>query len=256
MLAFFSFSLCASSVYITNDLLDLKSDRQHPRKQNRPFALGLVPIWLGVLLIPLLLLSSLVLAIHVDGNFLSWLLFYFVLACAYSWTLKRLILVDCLTLAVLHTLRLVAGAAAAHLQLSFWLLTFSIFLFLSLAFVKRYTELQIPLQHEKEKIHGRGYYASDAPLILIQGIASGYAAVLVLALYLNSATVLQLYRFPEAIWGAVPVMLFWVSWVWMQAHRGNMHDDPLIFAVKNKASLMAGFVFVIILLIGAVGLPW
>ena len=256
MLAFFSFSLCASSVYITNDLLDLKSDRQHPRKQNRPFALGLVPIWLGVLLIPLLLLSSLVLAIHVDGNFLSWLLFYFVLACAYSWTLKRLILVDCLTLAVLHTLRLVAGAAAAHLQLSFWLLTFSIFLFLSLAFVKRYTELQIPLQHEKEKIHGRGYYASDAPLILIQGIASGYAAVLVLALYLNSATVLQLYRFPEAIWGAVPVMLFWVSWVWMQAHRGNMHDDPLIFAVKNKASLMAGFVFVIILLLGAVGLPW
>lgn len=256
ILAFFSFSLCASSVYIVNDLLDLESDRQHPRKCKRPFASGLVPAWMGVVLAPLLLLISLALAQHVGGTFLPWLLFYFVLTCAYSWGLKRLILVDCLTLAMLYTLRIVAGAAAASMALSFWLLAFSVFLFLSLAFVKRYAELQVQLLNEKQKVHGRGYYTSDAPLVQMLGITSGYAAVLVLALYLNSAAVVELYRTPEFVWGAVPIMLFWVSWMWMQAHRGNMHDDPLVFAVKDKASLLAGVAFAAVLAIGAVGWPW
>jgi 4-hydroxybenzoate polyprenyltransferase/phosphoserine phosphatase len=256
ILAFFSFSLCASSVYIANDLLDLESDRQHPRKRNRPFAAGHVPAWIGVLLAPLLLLSSLALARHVGGTFLPWLVFYFVLTCAYSWGLKRLMLVDCLTLAVLYTLRIVAGAAAASMALSFWLLAFSVFLFLSLAFVKRYAELEVQLLNGKQKVHGRGYYTSDAPLVQTLGITSGYAAVLVLALYLNSDAVVQLYRLPEFVWGAVPVMLFWVSWMWMQAHRGNMHDDPLVFAVKDKASLLAGVAFAVVLAIGTVGWPW
>jgi 4-hydroxybenzoate polyprenyltransferase/phosphoserine phosphatase len=256
ILAFFSFSLCASSVYIVNDLLDLESDRQHPRKCNRPFASGLVPAWMGIVLAPLLLLSSLALAQHAGGTFLPWLLFYFVLTCAYSWGLKRLVLVDCLTLAMLYTLRIVAGAAAASMALSFWLLAFSVFLFLSLAFVKRYAELQEQLSNGKQKAHGRGYYTSDAPLAQMLGITSGYAAVLVLALYLNSDAVVQLYRTPEFVWGAVPVMLFWVSWMWMKAHRGEMHDDPLIFAVKDKASLLAGVAFAAVLAIGKVGWPW
>lgn len=255
-LAFFSFSLCASSVYIVNDLLDLESDRQHPRKCNRPFASGLVPAWMGVVLAPLLLLCSLVLAQYVGGTFLPWLIFYFVLTCAYSWGLKRLILVDCLTLAMLYTLRIVAGAAAAGMVLSFWLLAFSVFLFLSLAFVKRYAELQVQILNAKEKVHGRGYYTSDAPLVQMLGITSGYTAVLVLALYLNSDAVVLLYRTPELVWGAVPVMLFWVSWIWMRAHRGEMHDDPLIFAVKDKASLLAGAAFAAVLAIGTVGWPW
>jgi 4-hydroxybenzoate polyprenyltransferase len=256
ILAFFSFSLCASSVYIANDLLDLESDRQHPRKCKRPFASGLVPAWMGVVLAPLLLLASLALAQHAGGNFLPWLLFYFVVTCAYSWGLKRIILVDCLILAMLYTLRIVAGAAAAGMGLSFWLLAFSVFLFLSLAFVKRYAELEVQLLNGKQKTHGRGYYTSDAPLVQTLGIASGYAAVLVLALYLNSDAVVKLYRTPEFVWGAVPVMLFWVSWMWMQAHRGEMHDDPLVFAVKDKASLLAGVAFAAVLAIGTVGCPW
>jgi 4-hydroxybenzoate polyprenyltransferase/phosphoserine phosphatase len=256
ILAFFSFSLCASSVYIANDLLDLESDRLHPRKCKRPFASGLVPAWIGVVLAPLLLLVSLVLAREVGGTFLAWLVFYFVLTCVYSLGLKRLILLDCLTLAMLYTLRIVAGAAAANMGLSFWLLAFSVFLFLSLAFVKRYAELEVQLLNGKQKAHGRGYYTSDAPLVQTMGITSGYAAVLVLALYLNSDAVSKLYRTPEFVWGTVPIMLFWVSWMWMQAHRGKMHDDPLVFAVKDKASLLSGMAFAGVLAIGTLGLLW
>lgn len=256
LLAFAAFSLCASSVYIANDLLDLESDRQHPRKCRRPFASGSVPVWMGVSLGPVLLMASLALAWQVGGSFLPWLTAYFLLTCAYSWGLKRLIMVDCLTLAVLYTLRIIAGAAAAGNVLSFWLLAFSVFLFLSLAFVKRYAELQVQMGSGKEKVHGRGYFTSDAPLVQMLGITSGYASAVVLALYLNSDAVLMLYRMPEAVWGAVPVMLFWVSWIWMKAHRGEMHDDPLVFAVKDRASLLAGASFAGVLAIGTVGWPW
>jgi 4-hydroxybenzoate polyprenyltransferase/phosphoserine phosphatase len=256
LVAFLAFSLCASSVYVANDLLDLESDRQHPRKRLRPFASGQVPIWIGVLLAPALLVASMLLASFVGGSFLSWLSFYFLLTCAYSWGLKRLMLVDCLTLAVLYTLRIVAGAAAANMSLSFWLIAFAVFLFLSLSFVKRYAELEVQLANGKEKVHGRGYFTSDAPMIQAFGTSAGYASVLVLALYLNSDAVVKLYKTPELIWAAVPVMLFWMSWMWMQAHRGLMHDDPLVFAVKDKASLFAGALFAVIMVLGAVGLPW
>jgi 4-hydroxybenzoate polyprenyltransferase/phosphoserine phosphatase len=256
LLAFIAFSLCASSVYIANDLLDLESDRQHPRKRNRPFASGQVQAWQGVLCAPLLLLASAGVAWHVGGSFFGWLAGYFLLTCVYSWLLKRLMLVDCVTLALLYTLRIIAGAAALSMPLSFWLLAFSVFLFLSLAFVKRYAELQVQILHGKKKAHGRGYYTTDAPLIQMLGICSGYAALVVLALYLNSDAVLVLYRSPEVVWGAVPVMLFWVSWMWMQAHRGHMHDDPLVFAVKDKASLSAGACFAVVLALGAAGWPW
>ena len=254
--AFAAFSLCASSVYIANDLLDLESDRLHPRKRNRPFASGTMPAWWGVILAPVLLMASAWLGSYAAGHFLPWLAFYFVLTCLYSWGLKRLMLVDCLTLAVLYTLRIIAGAAAAGLELSFWLLAFSVFLFLSLAFVKRYAELEVQSMSGNHKAHGRGYYTSDAPLVQTLGITSGYAAVLVLALYLNSEAVVKLYRIPEFMWSAVPVMLFWVSWMWMQAHRGNMHDDPLVFAVKDRSSLVAGAAFALVLVVGTIGWPW
>ncbi|WP_028101440.1 UbiA family prenyltransferase [Pseudoduganella violaceinigra] len=256
LLAFIAFSLCASSVYIANDLLDLESDRQHPRKRNRPFASGQVAAWLGVLCAPLLLLASAAVAWQVGDAFCAWLAAYFALTCAYSWGLKRLLLVDCLALAVLYTLRIVAGAAALDMPLSPWLLAFSAFLFLSLAFVKRYAELQVQALHGKQKAHGRGYYTTDAPLIQMLGVGAGYAALVVLALYLNSAAVQMLYRTPEFVWGAVVVMLFWVSWMWMQAHRGLMHDDPLVFAVKDKASLLAGACFAAVLALGTAGWPW
>ncbi len=256
LLAFVSFSLCASSVYIANDLMDLESDRRHPRKRNRPFASGIAPAWTGVALAPVLLLLSLLLAVQVGTSFVTWLAVYFVLTCAYSWGLKRLVLVDCLTLAVLYILRIIAGAAAAGLLLSYWLLAFSGFLFLSLAFVKRYAELQVQMSQGNEKAHGRGYLTSDASLVQMLGLSSAYSAVVVLALYLDSNTVVQLYQSPEVIWGAVPVILFWISWMWLRAHRGEMHDDPLIFAMKDKASLLAGAIFAAVMITGAVGLPW
>ncbi|QGZ38218.1 4-hydroxybenzoate polyprenyltransferase [Pseudoduganella flava] len=238
LLAFVAFSLCASAVYMTNDLLDLESDRRHPSKRHRPFASAAVPIKLGVTLAPVCAVASLGLGLLVGRTFTVWLVFYFLLTCAYSLRLKRLALIDCLTLAALYTLRIIAGAAAVAITLSFWLLAFSVFIFLSLAFVKRYAELQLLAGAGNDHAHGRGYLVADAPVVQALGIAAGYAAVLVLALYLHGETVVTLYAQPELIWFAVPLMLFWVSWVWMKAHRGEMHDDPIVFALKDRASLV------------------
>jgi len=210
----------------------------------------------GVGLAPLLLISGFVLASFVGGSFLPWLLFYFLLTCAYTWLFKRIVLLDCMTLAMLYTLRVVSGAAAANMSLSFWLLAFSVFLFLSLAFIKRYAELEIQLLSGKQKIKGRGYYTTDAVIVQTLGITAGYAAVLVLALYLNSDAVVVLYSLPEAIWAAIPIMLFWISWMWLRAHRGEMHDDPIVFALKDKTSLFSGVLFSLVMYIGMVGLPW
>jgi len=255
-LAFVSFSLCASSVYIANDLIDLDSDRVHPRKRLRPFAAGRLSILHGVGMAPVLLLLSALVGTQVSAAFLGWLAVYFLVTCAYSMGLKRLIVVDCLTLALLYTLRIVAGAAAVGLEMSFWLLAFSVFLFLSLAFVKRYAELEVQILKGKKKAHGRGYYTTDAPLVQGMGLSAGYAAAMVLALYLNSEAVTRLYRTPEVIWGAVPVLLFWVNWMWVQAHRGEMQDAPLWFAVKDRAAIVAGAVFGLGLLFGTMGWPW
>lgn len=256
LIGLLAFSLCASSVYIVNDLMDLESDRMHARKRSRPFASGEVPSWMGVTLAPILLTASGLLAFQVGTAFIGWLATYFMLTAAYSWGLKRVILLDCIVLALLYTLRIVAGAAAAGLSLSFWLLAFSVFLFLSLAFVKRYAELELQLSRGHQKAHGRGYYTSDAHLIQTMGVTAGYGAVLVLALYLHSEEVLLLYRTPAFIWGAVPVLLFWISWVWLQAHRGNMHDDPVVFALKDRASLAAGAAFAAVVGLGTVDWSW
>jgi 4-hydroxybenzoate polyprenyltransferase len=243
IVAFFSFSFCASAVYIANDLFDLDSDRMHPRKRLRPFASGKVSAIIGAAIAPGLIIVSAILALYVGQKFAIWLGIYFFITSVYTWSLKRLVIVDCLTLGMLYTLRIVAGAAVIDKQLSFWLLAFSVFLFVSLAYVKRYAELNIQLLNGSTKSHGRGYLTSDAPLIQALGIASGYASVLVLALYLNSEAVLKLYPRPEIMWAVVPIILFWVNWMWFKAHRGQMHDDPLVFAVKDKASLLAGLVF-------------
>ena len=254
--AFIAFSLCASAVYIANDLLDLDSDRLHPRKRARPFASGRLPVSLGVLLSPLLLLAALLCALPVGPVFTGWLALYFGLTCAYSILLKRLVIIDCLVLAMLYSLRIIAGAAAAGISLSFWLLAFSAFLFLSLAFVKRYAELDLQAKSGSERAHGRAYLTTDAPLVQALGVMSGFSSVVVLALYLNSDAVVRLYRSPELIWFAVPVLLFWVSWIWMKAHRGQMHDDPLVFAVRDRVSLSAGVVFLAVLLAGSRGWIW
>jgi len=254
ILAFISFSLCASSVYIANDLLDLESDRKHPGKRQRPFALAAVPIKVGVVLAPLFAVASFLLGLVVGTAYTAWLVVYFLLTCAYSLWLKRLALIDCLTLAALYTLRIIAGAAAIAITLSFWLLVFSVFIFLSLAFVKRYAELQVQTAAGNSHTHGRGYAVTDAPLVQTLGITAGYAAVLVLAFYLNGETVVRLYAQPQLIWFAVPLMLFWVSWVWMKTHRGEMYDDPIVFAIKDKASIAVALLIAVSFLLATKGI--
>ncbi|MDA9634163.1 UbiA family prenyltransferase [Pseudomonadota bacterium] len=254
LIAFLSFSLCASSVYITNDLLDLESDRGHPRKRYRPFASAKLPITIGVAIAPLLIGASIALGAMVGKEFLVVLMIYLILTASYSLVLKRMVLVDCLTLATLYTIRIIAGAAAVSLSLSFWLLAFSVFIFLSLALVKRYAELIVQLQEGKSVAHGRGYTVSDAPLLQTLGVSSGYISALVIALYMRSEDVVSLYAQPIAIWFVLPILLFWVSWVWLKAARGKMHDDPIVFAVKDKASLLVAALTGVVFVYAATGI--
>lgn len=254
--AFLAFCLVASGTYICNDLLDLESDRLHPRKRQRPLAAGRIPVQRAAPVALCLVVAGFLLALTVEPLFLLTLLVYLALTCWYSLYLKRLVLVDCFALAVLYTLRIVAGAAALDMGLSFWLLSFSVFLFLSLAFVKRYAEMEVQAAEGRDRIHGRGYLISDASLVQVLGIGAGYAAALVLSLYLNSDEILLLYRTPEIVWGAVVVLLFWNSWMWLQAHRGAMHDDPLVFAIRDRVSLVCGALFLTVLWAGTVGWSW
>lgn len=254
LIAFISFSFCASFVYITNDLLDLESDRRHPRKRIRPFASASLPISMGVAIAPLLIGLSLVLGVVVGTEFLVVLLLYLLLSLTYSLVLKRIVLVDCLTLATLYTVRIIAGAAAASLELSFWLLAFSVFIFLSLALVKRYAEIIVQQKAGESFVHGRGFVVSDAPLLQTFGVASGYISALVIALYVRSEDVVSLYAKPSAIWFVLPILLFWVSWVWLKAARGEMHDDPIVFAVKDKSSLLVAGLTASVFIYAATGM--
>jgi 4-hydroxybenzoate polyprenyltransferase len=235
------FCLCASSVYVLNDLLDLQADRLHPRKSKRPFAAGELSIVTGLVLSTALLAAATgIAALFLPAEFCMVLAAYYIVTSAYSLILKRYLLVDALTLAGLYTLRIIAGAAAVAVQLSFWLLLFSIFLFLSLAFVKRFAELEALRHQQRLGAAGRGYLVEDLPVLQSLGIAAGYLSVLVLALYINSPEIEALYRRPKAVWMLCVLLLYWISRVWMTAQRGNMHDDPVVFALKDRQSLAIG----------------
>lgn len=246
--AFIAFSLCASSVYVVNDLLDLRDDRHHTTKKSRPFASGRVSIASGLVGFPLLLLAAFGIAVwRLPPVFTAALAGYYALTLAYSLWLKQKMVIDVIVLAALYTLRLVAGAAAASIPLSFWLLAFSMFMFLSLALVKRYAELfHVRAGLGTAKARGRGYFADDLPMVASLGAASGYMAVLVLALYINDARTTQLYRQPQVIWLACPLLLTWISRIWMFSHRGIMHEDPVVFAVRDRVSLAIGGLIVLV----------
>lgn len=236
-LAFVAFGLCASSVYLLNDLIDLEDDRHHPTKRNRPLASGAMPLRWGVALCPVLLVGAALLEFYcLPPRFALTLFAYYALTLAYSLYLKRLVMVDVVVLAALYTARIVAGAAAIGAHLSFWLLAFSMFVFLSLALVKRYAELQALQERGLAKTRGRGYQADDLSLIASLGSASGYLAVLVLALYIQDRNTALLYRHPPMIWPVCAILLYWVSRIWLITHRGQMHDDPVLFAAKDRAS--------------------
>jgi len=238
VLAFIAFGLCASSVYLINDLLDLPADRRHKRKRFRPFASGALPARSGALVSAALLITAAIIAALTNIYFCVVLAAYYVVTWAYSLRLKRAALIDVMTLAGLYTIRIIAGSAAVLIAPSFWLLAFSIFLFLSLGIVKRYAELEDARQAGKAGGHGRGYGTEDLPLLMNLGTAAGYCAIVVMALYINSADSQALYKHAKPLWLICPLMLFWISRVWLLTTRGKMHDDPVIFALRDRASLL------------------
>ena len=250
-LAFVAFGLCASSVYLLNDFTDLSADRRHPRKRHRPLAAGTLPIKHALLMIPGLLLLAGLLAASVSGLFFMVLVSYYLTTLAYSFHLKRVVLLDVLTIAGLYTLRIIAGAAAVAIAPSFWLLAFSIFVFLSLAMVKRYTELVNLRALGQHSASGRDYQVSDLSLLAALGGGSGYQAVLVLALYINSDTVTELYTRPEILWILCPLLLYWISRTWLIAHRGAMDDDPLVYTLRDRLSRLVILATVLVMVVAA-----
>lgn len=239
--AFLAFCLTASSVYLINDLMDLAADRAHPRKRTRPFASGAVPLAHGVLLAPGLILAAILISVaFTPPLFLGALALYYVVTFAYSLWLKRKLILDVCTLAGLYTMRLLAGAAAASVPLSPWILAFSMFIFLGLAAVKRQAELSDQERSGKRQVAGRAYQVDDLPIIRALALSAGQAAVLVFALYINSDAVTALYARPEALWLICPLLLYWTARMVMVTHRGWMTDDPIVFAARDRISIAVG----------------
>jgi 4-hydroxybenzoate polyprenyltransferase/phosphoserine phosphatase len=236
VLAFISFSAVASAIYIVNDFFDLALDRQHPTKRNRPFASGVLSIPFGLVSICVLLAVGVSAGLLVSWPFVGVLAGYIVITTAYSLALKRMLLIDVLTLAGLYTVRVIAGAAATGVGISFWLLAFSMFFFLSLALVKRYVELDQPSLMPGERIAGRGYRCEDRDVVAQAGLASAFSSALVLALYMNSEAVRELYPHPWVVWPLPPIVLYLTMRVWVLGRRGEMHDDPVVFIISDWRS--------------------
>jgi 4-hydroxybenzoate polyprenyltransferase len=262
--AFVSFGLCASAAYIVNDLLDLEADRQHPRKRLRPFASGDLSALFGVVAVVLFLATSFALAMLVPRvvaalspqftlvkphHFLLWLGIYLVTTLAYSLRFKRSVLVDVIVLSGLYTIRIVAGSAATGISPSTWLGGFSIFFFLSLAFVKRFAELENLRERGGVSAGGRGYHISDIEQLRSFGAASGYASVVVLTLYISNLEAAQLYHHTHRLWLLVPVLLLWISRLWLLASRGELNEDPVVYAITDRRSLLLGALVVVVVLL-------
>ncbi len=239
ILAFVAFSLCASSVYVLNDLFDIEDDRHHPKKRFRPFASGDLPLSWGAPLTASLAAAGLVIAnLALPGPFVGALIGYLCLTTAYSFALKRRLMLDVIALSGLYTLRLFAGGLATDVVVSEWLLMFSMFLFTSLAFVKRYAELTRLTREGITTARGRGYLIADLSVIEAMGTSSGYLAVLIMALYLKSDIISNLYRNVWLLWLICPLLQYWISRLWLLAKRGELCEDPVVFATSDRVSLL------------------
>ena len=254
-IAFLAFSLCASSSYIANDLFDLQEDRRHPIKRGRPFASGECSILIGVILGLASLLAGLGLALALGApNLLFLLLLYLTLTSCYSVYLKRICLLDVITLAILYTMRIIAGHVLTGIPFSVWLLSFAFFLFLSLAFSKRVSELVRLKQNATENFPaGRGYLLDDLQVITASGISSAFLSLLVLALYINSDNVTLLYRSPALLWGILPPLLYYIGRVWIVCGRGQLDDDPILYTAKSPSTYYVAAIVLIIMLAATVG---
>lgn len=248
LVAFVAFSLCASSAYLLNDALDAQDDRVHPTKHKRPIASGALPLPLALMASPLLALAAIGLCAWFSPLLLLVVLIYFASTVAYSLVLKRLLMVDIVTLAILYTLRVLGGSAATTIAPSFWLLAFSFFIFLSLALLKRHSELFNLQRDGKEKTRGRGYTTADRMPIAIMGVNTAFVSVLVFMLYFNSSNVLEQYRTPALLGGILPLLVFWLGRLWVLAFRGEVNEDPVLYVSKDRVSLV---VMVLCLLLAA-----
>jgi 4-hydroxybenzoate polyprenyltransferase len=247
--AFFCFSLCASSTYIVNDLLDIDADRRHPRKCQRPFASGDLSAFFGLSIAAIFLLAGLAGAAFLPGRFFAWLLAYLGTTLAYSLYLKRFPLVDVLVLSGLYILRLLAGSSVTQTPISHWLAGFSMFLFLSLAIVKRFAELENLRATNAVPKNGRGYLVTDLDQLRSFGTSSAYAAAVVFAIYITGPDVQKLYREPRLLWLSVPLIILWLNRVWLLASRGELDEDPVAFALTDSLSLAIGIAVVIVALL-------
>ncbi|MFN3167550.1 MAG: UbiA family prenyltransferase [Phycisphaeraceae bacterium] len=250
--AFLAFGLCASAVYLVNDLLDLRSDRLHPTKRRRPMAAGKLPVRTAALAAPLLVLFAVVgSAVLLPIGFVWALLVYTASAWLYSFAVKNKAILDVVWLGCLYTLRVIAGGLATSTPVSEWLLALALFLFLSIALAKRYAELRLLGAEGRKGAAGRNYAVDDQQLLSVMGVGAGMLGVLVLALYINSRKVSAMYEHPEALWIVCPLMLYWVGRLWMRAHRRMMRDDPLLFALTDKASYIIALLVILAAMIAA-----
>ncbi|SEB67964.1 UbiA family prenyltransferase [Terriglobus roseus] len=258
-LAFLSISFCASATYIINDLLDIEADRRHPRKRLRPFASGDLSPFAGIGIIFGFFAISVVLALllpyiyrafpggaaHLSlmkgpSGFVAWLGIYTITTLSYSFALKRMMLIDVIVLSGLYTVRLLAGAGATGVPMSEWLAAFSIFFFLSLAFVKRFSELELMIANNRDKASGRGYRTADIEQLRSFGTSSAFAAVVVLSMYISNLTGAHLYSHMGRLWLLMPVLILWISRVWLLASRGELHEDPVVYAITDRTSWLLG----------------
>jgi 4-hydroxybenzoate polyprenyltransferase len=244
--AFFIFCLTASSVYVINDLIDTKEDCLHPRKKDRPFASGALPRSTGhKMWMILLVVSGLLSFFFLNQNFTLTLVLYFLFTLAYTFKIKKIPVLDVLALSMFYTFRIIGGAAAVDVIPSFWLLTFSMFFFFSLATMKRFIEINsFKASGKSGQITGKGYTCDDAGLLLNFGTAAGFLSIMVLALYIQDPHTVSMYLAPHFIWLACPVLLFWILRIWFLANRGRVHEDPIVFALKDKVSLFLAIMVV------------
>ena len=251
-IGFLSFSLLSSTVYIINDLHDLELDRKHEVKRNRPLASGNISTTTALLSIPLLLSLSLFLASFLDFDFVCCLTVYFVATLLYSFVIKKIVIVDCIVLSVLYTLRIISGIIAIHGSFSLWLMTFSLFFFLSLAFIKRYAEIYNLKKTDNNVIPGRGYHVDDLYFVGNIAIASGFVSIVLFSLYLKDPSVQEMLNNIYLTFCSLPILIYWISYMFLKVFRGEMGEDPVVFAIKDFNSLMSGFLFIIVFFLGGI----
>lgn len=248
--AFIIFSLIASSIYVINDIVDLKSDQNHPFKKYRPLAAKLITVNHCKILILILLALVTVLLLNVNKEFIMIIISYFILSNLYTFFFKKIIIIDLLILSLLYTSRILGGGYIADTSTSLSLLLFSVFFFTSLAAVKRLIELVNIIKFKKKKIHGREYTIKHKKMIYWIAILTGWISILVLIFHINSPVVIKQYSFPDILWIICFVMLFWISRIIYVSNKGQIKDDPIVYAISDKISYLCLAIILFIFWLG------